>query len=158
MELNIQQFRQKLQGSFLDQFIIFLIAISPIFSFVVKGWINGCVILLAVLCTYSLIKKRNFLSCYKKNKTLILIATITLASNFIYVFFAQIFHTKINLSSFDAPLRILICIPIFLFLLKNKSDVIELLKWTLPLTILITFLYLLFNSNHYWGKDLQLNL
>ncbi len=152
MVLNIQQFRQKLQGSLLDQFIIFLIAISPIFSFVVKGWINGCVILLALLCTYSLIKQKKFVPNNQKNNPLILIAILVLASNFLFVLLAQLFHPKINFSSFDAPSRILICIPIFLFLLKNKGDVIELLKWTLPLTLISTLLYLELNPNYYWGE------
>ncbi len=152
MELNIQQFRQKLQSSLLDQLIIVLIAISPIFSFVVKGWINGCVILLALLCTYSLIKQKNFIPDNQKNNPLILIAILVLASNFLFVLFAQLFHPNINFSSFDAPSRILICIPIFLFLLKNKGNVIELLKWSLPLTLLTTLLYLELNPNYYWGE------
>ncbi len=151
MELNIQQFRQKLQGSLLDQFIIFLIAISPIFSFVVKGWINGCVILLALLCTYSLIKQKKFITNNQKNDPLILIAILVLASNFLFVLLAQLFHPKINFSSFDAPLRILICIPIFLFLLKDKNNVLELLKWSLPLTMITTFLYLEFNYTYFWS-------
>jgi O-antigen ligase len=152
MDLNIQKFRQKLHGSLLDQFIIILIAISPIFSFVVKSWINGCVLLLALLCTYSLIKQKNFIPDNQKNNPLILIAILVLASNFLFVLLAQLFHPKINFSSFDAPSRILICIPIFLFLLKNKGNVIELLKWSLPLTLLTTLLYLELNPNYHWGE------
>lgn len=152
MDLNIQQFRQKLHGSLLDQFIIVLIAISPIFSFVIKGWINTCVILLALLCTYSLIKQKNLIPADQKNNRLILIAILVLASNFLFVLFAQLFHQKINFSSFDAPSRILICIPIFLFLLKNKSNIIDLFGWSFPITLITTFIYLYLNSNYYWGE------
>jgi O-antigen ligase len=67
------------------------------------------------------------------------------------VLIAQLFHTKFQLPSLDAPLRILLCIPIFLFLLKNKNNSVDLFKWSLPLTLITTFLYLYLIKDHYWG-------
>jgi O-antigen ligase len=143
---NIKSFNNSL---FVDKLILVTLAIAPIFSLTIRGWINGCVFLLAILCTYSLITKKN--GGDKKPQYLIFLSIAILASNFLSVLIAQLFHTKFQLPSLDAPLRILLCIPIFLFLLKNKNNFLNIFKWSLPLTLITTFLYLYFIKDHYWG-------
>jgi O-antigen ligase len=150
--MNDTAFNQSKENIWLsfDKLILVIIAIAPIFSLIIKGWINGCIFLLFFLCTYSLIAQKNIGS--KKINRLVFLGILVLASNFLLVLIAQLFHEKIALKSFDAPLRILLCIPIFLFLLKNKTNVEDLFRWTLPLTLITTFFYLYLNKGYYWGE------
>jgi O-antigen ligase len=147
--INVFNISQDNNSPPIDKLILIILAIAPIFSLTIRGWINGCVFLLAILCTYSLITKKN--EGDKKPKYLIFLSIAILASNFSSVLIAQLFHTKFHLPSLDAPLRILLCIPIFLFLLKNKNNSVDLMKWSFPFTLIITFLYLHFIKDYYWG-------
>lgn len=132
-----------------DKLILIIIAIAPIFSLIIRGWINGSIFLLSFLCTYSLFTQKSIGA--KKINRLVFLGILVLAANFLLVMIAQLFHEKIIFKSFDAPLRILLCIPIFLFLLKNKNNVEDFLIWTLPLSLVTIFLYLYFHQSYYWG-------
>src|SRR5450830_1406268 len=134
-------------------------AICPLFIFTVKGWMNGILFLSSLISLYLLIKlptikkpkntKRNNSSTQKWLRLFI----FTLAAPICAIFISQLFRQDFSWSYYDAPSRLLICIPILYVMIASRLNVVNSLGYAIPFTILINLFSILIHPNYTWGPD-----
>jgi len=132
--------------------------ISPLFFLTIRHWTNSIVIITFLGSLYFLAKQDN--DAVKTESKWRLILSLTFACPFLAVVMGQILRREIYPPNFDAPLRLLICIPIFLaisrgWLAKGKQKPVAVvwLESMIPLTLLWTLFFRL-NWPTQWGVDL----
>lgn len=145
-----------------ELFIKATLLASPVFLMSIKGWTNSLLFLLSILTTISLIQFKSlipetFNQCQKKHAKIII---ASLAAGFLAIFITQGLRGELTLKAFDAPLRMLLCIPIFLYLCHKPLNLIKFAPYVLSLSSLATFIYTLvyFQQNPevwaFWGGRL----
>lgn len=130
-----------------DLFIKAILLASPVFLLVIKGWTNSLLFLLSILTTISLIKSKSLIPKIfdqsQKKYTKLIIAS--LAAGFLAIFITQGLRGELIPKAFDAPLRMLLCIPIFLYLCHKPFNLVKIAPYVLSLSFLATFIYTLVN-------------
>lgn len=87
---------------------------------------------------------------FQKNQSSLLI--ITLSISFITILGTQLLQQHLTIKPYDAPLRLLICIPIFLYLCHHPLPITKFLEITLPAATVIALITVLFFPPAYnWG-------
>ena len=62
---------------------------------------------------------------------------MALASGFLAILISQLLRQNVVFKPYDGPLRMLLCAPIFLFLVKKKIDFVQIFQYICPLSLLI---------------------
>jgi len=126
-----------------------LVIISPFFLLSIKHWINTLVILIFFGSLYYLFKNKiNFKFSLINILNIRIIFCISLIGPFFSVLLAQFLRNDLYLPNLDSPLRLALCIPIFLAIsngwLTNKYSITYMWsKYIFPFSILITFVSIL---------------
>lgn len=97
-------------------------------------------------------KKEGVCVSLKKNKWLSYFLCIFMMP-VLAVLISQLFRQEFVWRSYDAPVRFLLCIPILLVLVQNKIDVIKILTYSIPFSLLITLLCVELNPYLNWGPN-----
>jgi O-antigen ligase len=128
-----------------DLLIKAMLLISPVFLMTTKGWTNGLLFLLFTLTTISLIRFKSLIpkSFDQSQKISVKIIIASLAAGFLMIFITQGLRGELILKAFDAPLRMLLCIPIFLYLCHKPLNIAKAAPYVFSLSFLATFIYLL---------------
>lgn len=149
---NITQFSSL---EIFDLLIKAILLASPVFLMTTKGWTNGLLFLLFTLTSISLIRSKSLIpkafdQSQKKSVKLII---ASLAAGFLAILITQGLRGELLLKAFDAPLRMLLCIPIFLYLCHKPLNIVKAAPYVLSLSFLATFLYLLQHPEvpAFWG-------
>ncbi len=149
---NITQFTSL---EIFDLLIKAILLASPVFLMTIKGWTNGLLFLLFTLTTISLIRSKSLIpktfdQSQKKSVKLII---ASLAAGFLAILITQGLRGEILLKAFDAPLRMLLCIPIFLYLCHKPLNIVKVAPYVFSLSFLTTFIYLLQHPEvpAFWG-------
>ncbi len=149
---NITQFSSLEIFDFLIKAILLA---SPIFLMTTKGWTNGLLFLLFTLTSIGLIRFKSLIpKDFDQNQKKYVILIITsLAAGFFAIFITQGLRGEIILKAFDAPLRMLLCIPIFLYLCHKPLNIVKAAPYVLSLSFTATFIYLLQHPEvpAFWG-------
>ena len=140
-----------------------LLMVSPVFFLTISEWTNVLVVILAVTAGWYLHKSTKPLpspmaaSPRLPSRALIV---CMLAGPLTAAIVGQLLRQKLDLQVFDAPLRFVLCIPIFLALsrgwLQTQGAIPIPLFWVktaFPLTLVWTFLFTCFWPS-YWGPGL----
>ena len=137
-------------------FVALAVSLFPLFYLVQKDWVNTFVF---ILFTVSLI---HFLRLPKsswnlKNITLLQWAVVlSLSAGLLAILVSQIFRLSIVPKSYDGPLRMFLCVPIFLLLVKKKIDFVLIFQYVCPLSLLMLLVYVLMYPlpMNTWGNRL----
>jgi O-antigen ligase len=128
-----------------DLLIKAILLTSPVFLMTTRGWTNGLLFLLFALTTIGLIRSKSLIpkafdQSQKKYAKLII---ASLAAGFLAILITQGLRGELLMKPFDAPLRMLLCIPIFLYLCHKPLNIVKAAPYVLSLSFLATFIYLL---------------
>ena len=98
-----------------------LLIISPLFFISIKGWVNGVLFVTSLLSIVYLLKTKSLLPStltgIQKNRVFLVL--LTLSIGFFAILISQLLQQNIKMKPYDAPLRMILCIPIFLYLLHQ---------------------------------------
>ncbi len=149
---NITQFSSL---EIFDLLIKAILLVSPVFLMTAKGWTNGLLFLLFTLTSIGLIRFKSLIpKDFDQNQKKYVILIITsLAAGFFAIFITQGLRGELLLKAFDAPLRMLLCIPIFLYLCHKPLNIVRAAPYVLSLSFIATFIYLLQHPEvpAFWG-------
>ena len=135
--------------------INWLIYLTPVFLLTIKGYTNTTVALLAIVSIFILLADQsNKLTL--ENKKAASIISLVLAGQFLAVFFSNLVRWQWSLPEFDAPLRLLLAIPLLLAISKTslnyklESVGTNLYITYMPMTLVATLVYCYFYPNAGW--------
>ena len=142
-----------------------VLALAPIFVLTVKGWTTLTLVLAAVLSLALLLLDRNSNLTQKQvpqdtttksnEKFWVWLMVITLASPVLAVLISQSLRQDWVWRSYDAPMRFLVAIPVFLYVYKRNLPVIKLWQWSFPLLVITTIVIMPFLPKVAWGVSLE---
>jgi O-antigen ligase len=139
----------------LDLAIKSLLIISPLFFISTRGWVNGVLFATSLLSMAYLVKTKSFIpsTLTRIQKNRVFLVLLTLSIGFIAILISQLLQHNIRMKPYDAPLRMVLCIPIFLYLLHQPFPTSKLLSYALSLSTLITLLTILLHPEipQFWG-------
>ncbi len=142
--------------SSLEKVLCFCIALCPLFIFTIKGWMNWILFITAILCIFILIKVRkniNNLDSHLYSKHWALKFSVVLSAPICAIFISQVIGQSFLWHYYDAPFRLLICIPILYAMIICKVNVLKPLSYVIPTTVFINLIDVLINPNIGWGPD-----
>jgi O-antigen ligase len=149
MKINSFGYKYKLQHFFNNIFSFrFLVLISPVFVITIRHWISLILIIISIGAFQFLLKSdiKYYLNT-SSNKWKLYILLIFIFP-FLSILISQILRLEIHFANFDAPLRLFLCSFIFTAISKGwlsskhqEPISFSLVKYSLPLTIICTFLY-----------------
>ncbi len=151
--LNNSQF--KYLNNPLDLAIKSLLIISPIFFISTRGWINGVLFTTSLLSVAYLLKTKSFIpsTLTRIQKNRVFLVLLTLSIGFIAILISQLLQHNIRMKPYDAPLRMVLCIPIFLYLLHQPLSTYKTLPYALSLSTIVTLATILLYPEipQFWG-------
>lgn len=138
------------QSSSLEIFDLFIKAAllaSPVFLMATKGWTNSLLFVLFILTSIGLIRfksliPKTFDQSQKKSVKLII---ASLSAGFLAILITQGIRGELVFKAFDAPLRMLLCIPIFLYLCHKPLNIVKAAPYVFSLSFLVTYIHILHN-------------
>jgi O-antigen ligase len=138
-----------------DLFIKATLLASPVFLMTTKGWTNSLLLALFILTSIGLIRFKSLIpkTFDQSQKKSIKLIIASLAAGFLAILITQGLRGELVLKAFDAPLRMLLCIPIFLYLCHKPVNIVKAAPYVLSLSFLATFIYILQHPEIpvFWG-------
>jgi O-antigen ligase len=139
----------------LDLAIKSLLIISPLFFISTRGWINGVLFATSLLSVIYIIKNKSFIpsTLTRIQKNRVFLVLLTLSIGFIAILISQLLQHNIRMKPYDAPLRMVLCIPIFLYLLHRPLEISKYLAYVLSISLFIGFITIFLNPEipQFWG-------
>ena len=139
-----------------------LVLSFPILILIVKHWASAVTILAFILSVAFIVKNVNSVKTLfeSPNSTKLKLVCLMLASPFLAVSLGQIFRLEFSPREFDAPLRIALCIPVFLAVAsgwlregESNSAITELwMTRSIPAALIVTLVFCTV-APFYWGSD-----
>ena len=144
---------------YLHLLIEIFVFLSPVFFLTIKGWMNSIVFILFFLCLSALYMHNEkstvvISSELQRNSKKIIILSLTIG--FLTILITQTIRWEIDLKAYDAPLRSLLCIPIFIYLCKNPiKNISDKLTYSLLISIIVTWAFIVSfpETSLMWGED-----
>lgn len=148
----INVYRQLSTKSIQHRLILGLIFLAPLAWLSIRGWVNGVVMILSFLCIFFLFSNRKKIELEILEK--LFLATLILP--FLAVLITQILTQNWSAKAYDGPSRFLLGIPIYLYIRREKIDVLRILVIAIPLTLIFNLLSTLLNTGptEFWGNRL----
>lgn len=122
-----------------------LVLISPVFFLTVKHWTNLVVLFLFICCTYLLAVDKKPNSAFSNSGVCAKLIYLIFVAHLAAIAISQLFRLDFYSPNWDAPLRLVMCTPIFLAIangrLKSFSSQSISLHWltlVFPLTLIWT--------------------
>ena len=138
-----------------------VLALAPIFVLTVKGWTTLTLVLASVLSIVLLLLDRNSNLTQKQlpqdpttksnEKFWVWLMVITFASPVLAVLISQSLRHDWVLRSYDAPMRFLVAIPVFLCVYKRNLPVMKFWQWSFPLLVITTLAIMPFLQKTGWA-------
>lgn len=141
--------------SSLEKVLFSCIAVCPLFIFTIKGWMNWILFITAMLSIFILIKarKNNYLNSHQYSRGWALKFSVILAAPITAIFISQVIGQSFSWHYYDAPLRLLVCLPILYAMIICKINVLKPLSYAIPTTVFINLIDVLIRPNISWGAD-----
>lgn len=148
-------FNSKPPGNFLDLIVKSLLISSPLFFITTRGWINGILFITSLLTIFYLFKIRSFIpqNLNNRQRNRLFWVLLSLSIGFFAILTSQLFQQDLKLKPYDAPLRMVLCIPIFLYLLHRPLAISKYLAYVLSISLLIAVIAIFLNPEipQFWG-------
>jgi O-antigen ligase len=133
-----------------DDSVVFLLMLAIILALTVKHWVNGFLFILFFICTIRLIQDR---PAVLFRSLCDLTVTVCLAAPFLAVAIGQIMRFELLPREFDAPSRLLLAVPVFLFLRSRGLEATKHLDIALGSAIILAFFLVDdFESQRFGGR------
>ncbi len=126
--------------------------IAPLGLLIVKSWIGGWLFLQSLLALILTLKSKENLSNFWKSKWAALVF-ITFILPLLAILNSQLLNNSWEWRYYDSPSRFLFAIPLIMYICQSKIKLQSLLEFTLPLTLIVTFIALPFLPKLGWGAD-----
>ncbi len=138
-----------------------VLALAPIFTLTVRGWTTLTLVLAAVLSLALLLLDRNSNLTQKQvpqdpttknnEQFWVWLMIITFASPVLAVLISQSLRHDWVWRSYDAPMRFLVAIPVFLCVYKRNLPVMKFWQWSFPLLVITTLIIMPFLPKSGWA-------
>ena len=129
-----------------------VLELLPVFLLTIAGWSSGILFTTFILSSMLLVVDyRRDVPVNLNDKSYVWCFSVTLALPVIAIFLSQLFGQDIVWRNYDGPARFLLCIPVFLILVKNKIDVLKVLTYSIPCSLFATVLLVTLHPNLTWS-------
>lgn len=126
---------------------------APVLALTVPGW-SSAVLFVAAALSIALLAFAGLPAVHADARTPAQWLCIAMAAPFAAAVLAAALRGDIYLAQFDAPLRLVLAIPVFLVMLRTRADAARLLRWAIPLSLVIVALHRLFTGQpERWPDD-----
>jgi O-antigen ligase len=129
----------------IENILIYLVlALFPLLYLTLKGWTNTLTIILFIISIVHFVRLPRSSWQIKKISTTEWAVVFALASGFLAILISQLLRFHIVVKPYDAPLRMLMAVPVFLLLIKKKVDFVRVFQYICPLSLLILVVFVYF--------------
>lgn len=132
-----------------------LLCSAPLLVVTVPGWSNGVLFvgsLLSCALLASALADRTSMDAVQRRWALAV--ALALGAPLAATGLAALLRGQQYWPQYDAPLRFLLAVPVFLFALRARLDAAAALRWILPLSLALTAAYLaVIGSPWHWGPE-----
>ncbi len=117
--------------------LISALALFPLLYLTLRGWTNTLTFVLFVIALFYFLRLPRSAWGVKNISGTEWAVIMALASGFLAILVSQLLRQNVIFKPYDGPLRMLLCAPIFLFLVKKKIDFVQIFQYICPLSLLI---------------------
>ena len=121
--------------------LISALALFPLLYLTLRGWTNTLAIVLFVIALFHFFRLPRSAWGIKNISGTEWAVIIALASGFLAILISQLLRQNVVVKPYDGPLRMLLCAPVFLLLLKKKIDFVQIFQYICPLSLLILLVF-----------------
>jgi O-antigen ligase len=142
-----------------------VLGLAPIFALTVRGWTTLTLVLAAILSLALLMLGRKSNNNLKHNQQepnvksnanfWVGLMIITFASPLLAVLISQSLRHDWVWKAYDAPVRFLVAIPLFLCVYKRNIQVMKVWQWSFPLMVFSTLIILPYLPSGGWSGSLE---
>jgi len=139
----------------IERMVVVFFGMAPLFLVTVRSWINAILILGSFACIFLLIKSKSEVESTQNNcQRWIQLVCLTLTAPMLAIMFSSLMRSKFTWADFDSPARFLLSTMIFLFAIRKRINILYILQYAAPASLLITCAHqLLFPQPRLWGAD-----
>jgi len=117
--------------------LISALALFPLLYLTLRGWTNTLTFVLLVIALVHFLRLPRSAWGIKNISGTEWAVIMALASGFLAILISQLLRQNLIFKPYDGPLRMLLCAPIFLLLVKRKIDFVQIFQYIGPLSLLI---------------------
>ena len=117
--------------------LISALALFPLLYLTLRGWTNTLTFVLFVIALFHFLRLPRSAWGIKNISGTEWAVIMALASGFLAILVSQLLRQNVVFKPYDGPLRMLLCAPIFLLLVKKKIDFVQIFQYICPLSLLI---------------------
>jgi O-antigen ligase len=117
--------------------LISALALCPLLYLTLRGWTNTLTIVLFVIALFHFLCLPRSARGIKNISGAEWAVMMALASGFLAILCSQLLRQEIVVKPYDGPLRMLLCVPVFLLLVKKKINYVQIFQYICPLSLLI---------------------
>ena len=121
--------------------LISALALFPLLYLTLRGWTNTLTFVLFVIALFHFLRLPRSAWGIKNISDTEWAVITALASGFLAILISQLLRQNLIFKPYDGPLRMLLCVPIFLFLVKRKIDFVQIFQYICPLSLLILLVF-----------------
>lgn len=121
--------------------LILALALFPLLYLTLKGWTNTLAVVLFVMALFHFLRLPRSAWGIKNISGTEWAVIMALASGFLAILLSQLLRHGLVFKPYDGPLRMLLCAPIFLLLLKKQVDFVQIFQYVCPLSLLILLVF-----------------
>ncbi len=142
------------QSSWIENaLLISALALFPLLYLTLRGWTNTLTFVLFVIALFYFLRLPGSARGIKNISGTEWAVIMALASGFLAILVSQLLRQNVIFKPYDGPLRMLLCAPIFLMLLKKKIDFVQIFQYICPVSLLILVIFVHFYplTDGTWG-------
>ncbi|TAK62648.1 O-antigen ligase family protein [Methylobacter sp.] len=121
--------------------LISALALFPLLYLTLRGWTNTLTFVLFGLSIVHFFRLPRSEWSIKNISATEWAVIVALASGFLAILISQLLRQDLVAKAYDGPLRMLLAAPVFLLLLKKKTDFIQIFQYICPLSLLILLVF-----------------
>ena len=134
-----------------EKILITLLAIFPLGTMVIKGWMSGLLFACATLSIVLTINIRKFIIAEVYANRWSQATLLMLISPILAILISQAIRQEWIIQDYDGPSRFLIAIPIFFICWKKNFSLEKYWQYSIPATLIVTLVLLPFLPKSGWG-------
>lgn len=121
--------------------LISALALFPLLYLTLRGWTNTLTFVLFGLAVFHFFRLPRSEWSIKNIGATEWAVIAALASGFLAILISQLLRQDVVARAYDGPLRMLLAAPVFLLLLKKKTDFVQIFQYICPLSLLILLVF-----------------
>jgi O-antigen ligase len=153
--LNTRILTEKLSGATFgpDKLLIVCLALFPVLTLTLRGWMNACLLLAFCLSLYILVSDKNrkmdFAADADAQWTWAFV--IAMAAPLAAIFLGQLFRQQFAWADYDSASKFLLAISVALVIIKHRINAVGLIAYAIPAAVLIAAISVSIHPDLKWG-------